>query len=97
MCVLSDDPIKTTLKAMRDRGVRAYLLIENPSYDGSGNLIYTVKQMAKPLGFEANRTAEYLYSSLVEDFMSQAGVALEKLIESYGANQTAGLCNILRV
>jgi hypothetical protein len=91
MCILDTDPLITTLKAMRDRGVKAYLLIENPGYGGAGYLINHVNHKAKPLGFVSNRTVEYTYGSPVDFFMTKADTALGEMIGSFGVNQTAVL------
>jgi hypothetical protein len=91
MCILDIDPLVTMLKAMRDRGVEAYLVIENPGYGEAGNLIHEVYHKVKPLGFVSNRTVEYTYGSPVDFFMTKADTTLGEMIDSYGVNQTAVL------
>jgi hypothetical protein len=46
LSVLEVDPIETTLKAMKDRGVKAYLLIYNPDYGSSESLVSHIRYTA---------------------------------------------------
>jgi hypothetical protein len=91
LCVLEGDKIRTTLKAMRDRGVKAYLIIYNPQY-GSSSLIDNLQYYLTDLpSFNENKTMAYSYDGPNLEFFEKANSAIEEMIEKYGANQTAVL------
>jgi ABC-type branched-subunit amino acid transport system substrate-binding protein len=91
LCVLEVDPIETTLKAMRDRGVKAYLLIYNPNYGSSDSLVTLIQHTAKSPKFEENQTITYSYDTPINNFLSRADSALERMISIYGRSNTAVL------
>jgi hypothetical protein len=91
LCVLEVDPIKTTLKAMKDRGVKAYLLIYNPEYGSSDSLVSFMRYTVKSPKFEENRTMTYSNDTPIDSFIGQADSALEEMIKIHGRNNTAVL------
>jgi hypothetical protein len=91
LCVLEVDPIETTLKAMKDSGVKAYLLIYNPEYGSSESLVSFMLYTVKSPKFEENRTMTYSDDILIDRFIGQADSALEEMIKIHGRNSTAVL------
>jgi hypothetical protein len=94
LCVLNNEPIETTLNAMKSRGVKAFLYLYN---SGSGGDQYGV-QYWKPfvmynqtLGYslDYNQTLIYGVESLLDLTLRRAESKVAEMVSKYGANQTA--------
>ena len=90
LCVLDTEPIETTLMAMRDRGVMAFLLMYNSQ---SGNAEYYASWLMsmKSLGFVYNQTLVYNDDTSMDPFMEEAESTVAEMVMAYGPDQTAVL------
>lgn len=88
LCVLDTEPIETTLMAMRDRGVKAFLLMYNAQ---SGNAEYFASWVngMKSLGFAHNQTLVYSEDTVMDPFMERAESTVAEMVGAYGSDQTA--------
>jgi hypothetical protein len=91
LSVLEVDPIETTLKAMSDRGVKAYLMIYNSNYGGTYIADYISGSTVKSPKFEENRILSYDQNTSIKNIIGRADSALEEMIGAYGRNHTAVL------
>ncbi len=89
LCVLEFEPIETTLKAMWDRGVRAYILL--CSYESSENLVSMIRGKTGTPHFDYNITMPYSIRSPLDKFMKEADEAVREMITKYGVEHTAVL------
>jgi hypothetical protein len=94
LCVLNTEPMETTLKAMKNRGVKAFLYLYN---SGSGGDQYGI-QYWKPfvmynqtLGYslDYNQTLIYGVESLLDLTLKRAENKVVEMVSKYGASQTA--------
>jgi hypothetical protein len=90
LCVLDFEPIETTLKAMWDRGVRAYILFYG-SYGSSENLASMIRIKTGTPHFDYNTTMSYSVDAPLDGFMERADGAVSEMIAKYGVEHTAVL------
>ena len=90
LCVLDFEPIETTLKAMWDRGVRAYILFYG-SYGSSENLASMIRTKTGTPRFDYNSSMSYPLDAPLDVFMERAEGAVQDLTAKYGVEHTAVL------
>jgi ABC-type branched-subunit amino acid transport system substrate-binding protein len=88
LCVLDTEPIETTLMAMRDRGVKAFLLMYNAQSGNAESYASWVNGM-KFLGFSHNQTLIYSEDTPMDPFMERAESTVAEMVKTYGPDQTA--------
>ncbi len=89
LCVLDFEPIETTLKAMSDRGVKAYLLLYPSDYGGMEYLASMISSKTGTPKFEENTTLTYSVEAPLDDVLDRGDKIIGDMIAKYGKEQTA--------
>jgi hypothetical protein len=88
LCILDTEPIETTIMAMRDRGVKAFLLIYNTQSGNAEVFASWVKEIKSP-EFEYKETLIYSGDTVMDPFMERAESTVAQMVKTYGSDQSA--------